>query len=189
MRFMKNVLIGAAVALVVASTSWAFKPVLEYQRVSPTSQPTVTSPNELDEEFTDSLLYHDGVLSAHLTHDGSLAMGTRFTAPGDFQVEGIRFIATSQAVTVPLTTVNCALYTNNNNAPGTLIAQLWNGAPSTITPTGNGQAMVELLLTPDQYQTIDAGSDAWLVFANVPGWPKPFRTGTSHPDWLKSHIS
>jgi|GEM_PF-1793904 len=118
---------------------------------------------QLDETFTDSLLFHDfdGSYYTYTTMT-NIYSGVRFTAPTDFQFQGTRFYVGNPGT---VNTVRVAVYTNNNGQPGTLLSTIWND----VVPTSVTGGWVECVLDTADYLDFDAGDDFWVVIGPQPG--------------------
>ncbi|MCB2200909.1 T9SS type A sorting domain-containing protein [bacterium] len=157
MNFVQKTLIGMLATVILAGGVLATE---TFTRVD-TPMDHYSMPSELDEVYTDSLVYHNFTGSYYYPSAATnFSAGVRFTPPVDFQLQGIRFYADTSTL---MTTVEARVYTNNNGQPGTLL-YTFDAAPSAISSD-----WVELTLAEEDYLDFETGSDFWIVIGGIPG--------------------
>ncbi len=133
--------------------------------------------NELDEEFSDSLVYHTFTNQYFSWNNMSdYYAGFRFTTPAAFQIQGIRYVA-RESETVENAPV--MIYTSTEGEvdsllnPDELLFE-WEGEPTSISTVPNYTppiAWVEVVFDEVDFLDMEAGTDFWIVIGPCPGEP------------------
>ncbi len=128
---------------------------------------SVAPSGELDTVWPDSLYYYTPSQYSSLMPSSNYWSGTRFTAPNNFQLQGIRFLALNQA---PNTEDPCEVYvyTNDNGQPDQALLGPLHNAVLPAWPN-----WVEIVIDEEDYLDIAAGEDFWIIYGPAPGGPYP----------------
>lgn len=124
--------------------------------------------NELDTEWPDSIYYCDPDDPSSLYTSTNYWSAARFTAPADFQLQGIRFLPLNQYDNF---TDECEIwvYSDDDGQPGDDLGggALWN---ETLAgwPDWN-----EVVLDDADYIDIAEGDDFWIIYGPAPGGGYP----------------
>ncbi|MDP8206249.1 MAG: T9SS type A sorting domain-containing protein [Candidatus Electryonea clarkiae] len=163
-------LCGLLIVLVSTSVLYALKDEPILTDISSVSFFTgykafITEENgELDEDFSDSIFYHDPDMDpANALRWNGLAdyyCGVKYTAPTDFQLQAVRIgIRDGEP-----DTVGAWVYSDDNNMPDELIAQIWVLAPTIIENN-----WMELNLDEEDYLEFETNDNFWIIVGPVAG--------------------
>jgi len=135
--------------------------------------------SELDEEFSDSLVYHTFTNQYFSwTNMSDYYGGFRFTTPAAFQIQGIRMLVSNPD---SFTDAPVMIYTCTEEEVDSLLQPdellfEWDGEATSLTELPNYDppvAWAEMVFDEEDYIDIEAGVDFWVVVGECPG----------NPDW------
>ncbi len=149
---------------------------VEWGTFAPANGGQVLTNGELDEEFSDSLVYHDFTNAFYYYSEAEdFLAGYRFTTPAPFTIQGLRFFV-SQSATVEEVTVGFYTTTTAEHdslmMPDELLYE-WDAEPTSVSEETNFNApypgWVELVFDEADYIALDEAEDVWVVIGPCPG--------------------
>ncbi len=127
----------------------------------------VVAPNELDTIWPDSIVYYNPAESPLLWTGTNYWSGTRFTAPSDFTLQGIRFMVYNQNGTTDPCEV--WVYQDLGNLPFMPLHD--HAVYDSPVPAFSGlsTSWLEIAFADTEYIDFSAGDDFWIIYGPAPG--------------------
>ncbi|MBZ0263710.1 T9SS type A sorting domain-containing protein [bacterium] len=159
------------------------------QKVMITSEGLVTDQqgaqewqNELDRTWPDSILYVSPTDYSGLIVVQNYWSGVRFTAPADFQLQGVRFLPLNQSNNV---NSPCEVYVYSNNAgrPGQNLngnEPVWTGTLPQFGPWADNWIEVDFDADGVDFIDVAEGEDFWIIYGPAPGGAYPGQNGSGY---------